>query len=171
MQSHWFLNGIAEAYERLNDYAMALKYFHKVDKIFVDVSDDQFDFHSYSMRRCVLRAYVDMIRYEDRLQDHQYYKRAALGIIRVNEKLASGLVSVPHAITLPVTKVEKIDGVETDKAVVVVDADPQGLGYLALDHCKEVIRFSMVLSMYSPYLIESWVARCKAYTDKGTNMT
>ncbi len=45
--------------------------------------EDQFDFHSFSLRKGVMRTYVEMVRWEDRLREHPFYTRAALDAARV----------------------------------------------------------------------------------------
>lgn len=47
--------------------AQALKRLLAVEKHFGDFVEDQFDFHSYCVRKMTLRAYVQMLRMEDRL--------------------------------------------------------------------------------------------------------
>jgi peptide alpha-N-acetyltransferase len=50
---------------------------------FEDFNEDQFDFHAYCIRKVTLRAYVDVLRFEDELLGEDYYGRAASGIIRI----------------------------------------------------------------------------------------
>lgn len=52
-----------------------------VEKHFEDFHEDQFDFHSYCIRKVTLRAYVDVLRWEDHLWSQKVYGRAAEGII------------------------------------------------------------------------------------------
>ena len=52
-------------------------------KHFSDYSEDQFDFHAYCLRKVTLRAYVDVLRFEDRLYGEDYYFQAAEGIIGI----------------------------------------------------------------------------------------
>jgi NMDA receptor-regulated protein 1 len=54
-----------------------------VIKHFEDFHEDQFDFHSYCVRKVTLRAYTDVLRYEDRLWGEPYYGRAAEGTIGI----------------------------------------------------------------------------------------
>jgi N-alpha-acetyltransferase 15/16, NatA auxiliary subunit len=49
--------------------------------------EDQFDFHSFSLRKGQIRAYVDMIRWEDNLREHPFYTHAALSAIDLYLKL------------------------------------------------------------------------------------
>jgi tetratricopeptide (TPR) repeat protein len=89
MQCVWFLTEDAEAYARKGDIGLALKRLHSVANIFDVWQEDQFDFHSFSLRKGHIRAYVDMIRWEDHVRDHPFYARAALGAIGIYLKMAN----------------------------------------------------------------------------------
>ena len=52
-------------------------------KHFDDFHEDQFDFHAYCVRKVTLRAYTEVLRFEDRLWGEDYYFRAARGIIGI----------------------------------------------------------------------------------------
>lgn len=83
MQCTWFITEDGEAYLRQGRISLALKRFRTVYDIFETWTDDQFDFHTFSLRKGMVRAYVDMIRWEDRLREHPFYTRAALSAIRI----------------------------------------------------------------------------------------
>lgn len=87
MQSVWYLTEDGEASARLGNAGLALKRFHAVYNIFDIWQEDQFDFHSFSLRKGMIRAYIDMVRWEDRLRDHPFYTRAALDAIKVYLRL------------------------------------------------------------------------------------
>jgi hypothetical protein len=53
----------------------ALKRFAAVVKHFGDISEDQFDFHTYCIRKMTLRAYVAMLALEDCLYSHKFFGR------------------------------------------------------------------------------------------------
>ena len=53
----------------------ALKVLLAVTKHFADFEEDQFDFHSYCVRKMTLRAYVAMLRMEDTLHANIFYSR------------------------------------------------------------------------------------------------
>lgn len=40
-------------------------------------AEDQFDFHSYCVRKLTLRAYIGLLRMEDRLHNHPFYIRVS----------------------------------------------------------------------------------------------
>ena len=96
MQCVWFLTEDGESYLRQGKYNLALKRFTTVQNIFETWYDDQFDFHSFSLRKGMVRAYVDMIRWEDKLREHPFFTRAALSAIKIycllhdQPKLADG---------------------------------------------------------------------------------
>ncbi|KAJ5899053.1 NMDA receptor-regulated protein 1 [Penicillium taxi] len=82
MQCVWYLTEDGEAYLRQKKLGLALKRFHGVYNIFETWQEDQFDFHSFSLRKGMIRAYVDMIRWEDRLREHPFYTRVAISAVK-----------------------------------------------------------------------------------------
>lgn len=50
---------------------------------FTEIIEDQFDFHTYCMRKMTLRAYVSLLRLEDKLRSHNFYFKAAKMAIQV----------------------------------------------------------------------------------------
>lgn len=87
MQCMWFELGAAESHLRRGQLPQALKKFTAVDRHFADMIEDQFDFHSYCLRKVTLRAYVRLLRFEDRIRRHPFYSRAAIGLSRCFLKL------------------------------------------------------------------------------------
>jgi peptide alpha-N-acetyltransferase len=88
MQCMWYLLEDGEAYLRQGDLGLALKRFTAVSDIFDIWQDDQFDFHSFSLRKGQIRAYVDMIRWEDSLRAHPFLARAAISAVKIYLRLA-----------------------------------------------------------------------------------
>ncbi|KAK8988644.1 hypothetical protein V6N11_030027 [Hibiscus sabdariffa] len=82
MQCMWYELASGESYLRQGDLGRALKKFLAVEKHYADITEDQFDFHSYCLRKMTLRAYVDMLKFQDRLHSHVYFHKAAAGAIR-----------------------------------------------------------------------------------------
>lgn len=83
MQCLWYLTEDGEAYARQGNLGMALKRFHSILQIFEVWQEDQYDFHTFSLRKGQARAYIEMIRWEDRLREHTFFSRAALAAIKV----------------------------------------------------------------------------------------
>ena len=84
MQCLWYEYECGQAHERvgLDDLGKALRQYKSICKHFDDIHEDQFDFHSYCMRKMTLRAYMDMLRFEDGLYAHEYYAKGAWGAVR-----------------------------------------------------------------------------------------
>lgn len=71
----------------------SLNDFFSLSKHFTEIIEDQFDFHTYCMRKMTLRAYVDLLRLEDVLRSHRFYARAASIAISVYLRLHEKPVS------------------------------------------------------------------------------
>lgn len=82
MQCIWYELEAAESHLRCGQLAAALKKFMAVERHFADMIEDQFDFHTYCLRKVTLRSYVRMLRMEDSLRSHAYFERAATGAAR-----------------------------------------------------------------------------------------
>ena len=50
---------------------------------FVEIIEDQFDFHTYCMRKMTLKSYVGLLRLEDVLRSHPFYFSAARCAVEV----------------------------------------------------------------------------------------
>ena len=88
MQCMWFLTEDGRAYARQGNTGLALKRFHQIANIFDVWQEDQFDFHGFSLRKGLIRAYIDMVRWEDHVFDHPFYTRAALDAIGIYLNMA-----------------------------------------------------------------------------------
>jgi N-alpha-acetyltransferase 15/16, NatA auxiliary subunit len=82
MQCMWYITEDGESYLRQLKLGLSLKRFAAIYEIFDVWQEDQFDFHSFSLRKGQIRAYIDMIRWEDRLREHPFYSRAAISAVR-----------------------------------------------------------------------------------------
>ncbi|CAL8264380.1 unnamed protein product [Lota lota] len=83
MQCMWFQTECALAYKSMNKFGEALKKCHEIERHFVEITDDQFDFHTYCMRKMTLRSYVDLLKLEDLLRQHPFYYKAARSAIQI----------------------------------------------------------------------------------------
>ncbi|KAJ1450189.1 NMDA receptor-regulated protein 1-domain-containing protein [Pelagophyceae sp. CCMP2097] len=91
MQATWYDLEIAAAYARRDAVpgapevggnaayhpGRALKKYLAVESHFSDFLEDQFDFHTYCVRKMTLRAYVSLLRFEDHIHGHAVYCEAA----------------------------------------------------------------------------------------------
>lgn len=79
MQHMWYELAYAEAQLAAGALPPALKKYMAVQAHFGDIGEDQFDFHSYCLRKMTLRAYIAMLRLEDHLLDHPFFLRVRGG--------------------------------------------------------------------------------------------
>lgn len=112
MQCMWYLIEDGEAYLRQKKYGLALKRFTAIADIFDVWHEDQFDFHSFSLRKGQIRAYIDMVRWEDHLRDHPFFTRAAVQAIKLYLKLADN----PQLAKEGQIDLENLDPTERKKA-------------------------------------------------------
>lgn len=76
-------NEIAEAVDQADIYrGLALKRYLAIIKVFKTFMLDQFDFHSYCMRRGTPRDYIDTIKWEDKIHSTPIYVRAVKGLTK-----------------------------------------------------------------------------------------
>lgn len=66
-----------KAYKQRIYFLSLLSLSRHLHQHFVEITDDQFDFHTYCMRKMTLRSYVDLLKLEDVLRQHPFYYKAA----------------------------------------------------------------------------------------------
>ena len=128
MQCMWYITEDGESYFRQGELGLALKRFTAIYNIFDVWQEDQFDFHSFSLRKGQIRAYVDMVRWEDHLREHPFYSRAAVPAVKAyialydNPQLAHGpLTNGMHS----AVDLEKMDSNERKKVMKKAKRDQQ----------------------------------------------
>ena len=82
MQCMWFELEAGNAHYRLGNYGKSLKKLVAIDTHFKDIVEDQFDFHTYCLRKMTMRSYIKLLRLEDEVYDHSYYRNATMEIIK-----------------------------------------------------------------------------------------
>mmetsp|Transcript_10321 Transcript_10321/g.26713 ORF Transcript_10321/g.26713 Transcript_10321/m.26713 type:complete len:936 (+) Transcript_10321:91-2898(+) len=83
MQCMWYESHVGRSYVRQKKYGRALKKFGETFKHFGDIAEDQFDFHNYCLRKTTLKAYVGMLRMQEKLYSHKFFRRAAKDAIKI----------------------------------------------------------------------------------------
>jgi peptide alpha-N-acetyltransferase len=87
MQCMWYITEDGESNLRQEKLSVALKRFKAIFDIFEVWEEDQFDFHQFSIRKGQIRAYIEMMHWEDRLREHPFYARAAMSAIGIYIRL------------------------------------------------------------------------------------
>jgi len=83
MQCLWLLCEEGDSYAKLEQWGMALKRYDQVFKVYTEIDEDQYDFHSYCVRKSTLRGYLDMVRFADAMRSSSRYRQAAKGAIEI----------------------------------------------------------------------------------------
>ncbi|GAA5995509.1 peptide alpha-N-acetyltransferase complex A subunit NAT1 [Rhodotorula paludigena] len=83
MQCLWFIHEEGDAYAANEDWGRALRRYHQMLDIFEDIEHDQYDFHSYCMRKQTVKAYIELLRFEDKLHRHPRFAAAAKSAISI----------------------------------------------------------------------------------------
>ncbi|GJX51834.1 N-alpha-acetyltransferase 15, NatA auxiliary subunit [Tanacetum coccineum] len=69
MQFMWYELASGDGYVCQGELGRTLKNFLAVEKHYADITEDQFDFHSYCLRKMTLRSYIEMLRCYIKLYD------------------------------------------------------------------------------------------------------
>ncbi|CAI5716583.1 unnamed protein product [Peronospora effusa] len=88
MQCMWYEIECGKSQLRQQKYGLALKRFFAVEKHFNDFVEDQFDFHTYCIRKMTLRSYIQLLRLCDTIYGHPFFVEAANGAIACYKALA-----------------------------------------------------------------------------------
>ncbi|BEI81931.1 hypothetical protein CcaverHIS002_0210910 [Cutaneotrichosporon cavernicola] len=88
MQCLWFLQEEGSAHTRNGALGFALKRYQALVAVFQEYEDDQYDFHSYCMRRMTFSYYLSLLEYEDQLRVHPAFLRTALAAIDIYVRIA-----------------------------------------------------------------------------------
>mmetsp|Transcript_3402 Transcript_3402/g.7962 ORF Transcript_3402/g.7962 Transcript_3402/m.7962 type:complete len:877 (-) Transcript_3402:254-2884(-) len=83
MQAMWYELACGLCHFKKKNYAEALTKLLSVGKHFEDIQEDQFDFHTWCLRKTTLRAYVGMLRYQEEICGHKFFTRAAHAVVNV----------------------------------------------------------------------------------------
>ena len=82
MQCNWFELEAGETFGRLKMWGPALKKFYSVQKHFVDYVEDMFEFHSFCVRKSMLRVHSDAVAMQNTVYTHPFYQRSARGALK-----------------------------------------------------------------------------------------
>ncbi|KAJ1729757.1 hypothetical protein LPJ72_004806 [Coemansia sp. Benny D160-2] len=159
-QTIWYMRERGHAFRRLGDIGRALKHFHQVLDSFRTFHNDQYDFHTYSIRKFTARAYVDILEWEDRVFEHPMYVDSAVSAIEcyveLHDRKAAGAPFEPIAVDEPKKPLTRNGtsksgqhnlsaGVGETKPAAV-DADPNGAAFVnAPSHLDSALAFVEVL--------------------------
>ncbi|KAK4688996.1 N-alpha-acetyltransferase 15/16, NatA auxiliary subunit, partial [Tremellales sp. Uapishka_1] len=194
MQCLWFLHEEGDAYRRSGNLGMALKRYQATAtvscpfalvagdelttvQVFQDYEDDQYDFHTYCLRRMTLSAYVALMRYEDQLRSHPAYFKASLSAIEIYLRLADDPSITEEKLTAEeeaerkkaAKKAQKAESKAKKAALTAAegkkdeaplpDEDPHGQKLLKTETpLEDALRLWKPLERLASARIETWIA-------------
>ncbi|OAV89307.1 hypothetical protein PTTG_28744 [Puccinia triticina 1-1 BBBD Race 1] len=92
MQAAWYVIAEAEVALRVSDWALGLKRLHQVYEIFRQWEEDQYDFHTYCIRKNTFQTYQDLLKFEDTLYADPVYYKAVSKAVGIYLKLHDRMV-------------------------------------------------------------------------------
>lgn len=195
MQCMWYMTEDGQSHARQGHVGLALKRFHTVFQFFEVWQEDQFDFHTFSLRKGLIRAYVDMIRWEDHLRDHPFFTNAALSAIKEyiklhNKPASNGTAEEDAAAALEKKKAAKKARKEAERlaeeekkkkeaanktvpaggeVVKKVDEDPNGEKLAETQTpLEDAMKFLTPVLKFAPKLLEGQVLGAEVFMGRGT---
>eukprot|EP00475_Leptophrys_vorax_P035353 TRINITY_DN5816_c0_g1_i4.p1 TRINITY_DN5816_c0_g1~~TRINITY_DN5816_c0_g1_i4.p1 ORF type:complete len:831 (-),score=257.18 TRINITY_DN5816_c0_g1_i4:88-2580(-) len=159
MQAMWYEWAAGKAYLQMEQYGKALKKLTAIQKHYEDMHEDQFDFHTYCLRKMTLRAYVDCLRFEDTIRDHKFFRRASKTVVEIYLKLEDN----KNLLLPPDESPKKV--VQSGKKE---DLDPEGNTFLrTTDPLAEAVKHIKLMEMYCPKYIFAQSLAVEVYSRKG----
>jgi peptide alpha-N-acetyltransferase len=81
LQVMWYETNKGMAHLKLGHLGQAIKEFVNIADHFTQISHDQLDFHNYAVRKLTFRTYLSMLKWQDGLRDHPFFRVAAKGAV------------------------------------------------------------------------------------------
>lgn len=82
LQYLWYEYEVGHFNLKAKKYGPAFRQFKFIEKHFEEFYEDQFDFHTYCLRKYQLRAYIDMVRQQDKVYDNDWYVKATIDMVK-----------------------------------------------------------------------------------------
>jgi hypothetical protein len=83
MQAVWYLIEMADRQFKDGNIISAACFYRKIELVFLELNDDQLDFHGYALRRMSFIEYMEFLRYLDgELRTSEILKRSLIGLCR-----------------------------------------------------------------------------------------
>lgn len=120
----WYEYEVGRASWSQGRHAQGLRHFNMIEKHFSDIIDDQFDFHSFALRKYSIRGYIEMVDFQEQVYRNINFLRAAAQAIPKFIRIAG------HPLPDPKRKKKK-KAAETAKDKARENVDYYGTAYLA----------------------------------------
>ena len=86
LQNQWYIIEAGKSFLKQRKFAPGLKHLQFIDKQFKDMEANQYDFHTYCIRKWTLKEYVEYIEFNDNIyKDKKYMEAAAYAMAYLTE--------------------------------------------------------------------------------------
>eukprot|EP00828_Plagiopyla_frontata_P003569 TRINITY_DN11116_c0_g1_i2.p1 TRINITY_DN11116_c0_g1~~TRINITY_DN11116_c0_g1_i2.p1 ORF type:complete len:340 (-),score=96.54 TRINITY_DN11116_c0_g1_i2:77-1096(-) len=82
LQTMWYENQLGIAHLRKKEWGPAFRQFKFIEKHFLEIQEDQYDFHTYCLRKYTLREYIQLIKYVDNVYNNKQFIICATNMIK-----------------------------------------------------------------------------------------
>ena len=196
IQSIWYAQETGDSYRRTQNGKMALKKYYAVESFFDQFIEDQFDFHSFAIRKSTLRSYLDAMENLDSILSHPSYQAAAQGAVKVLlDRIDNPVVSVDE-VTVDMSKLSASEKkkekarqrklknkLEAEKAAkeeeakkdaikshIPVDEDPNGDKIWEKDPMEEAVRWATRMVQHKSQSADSYDLVCEVFARSGDHL-
>ena len=73
LQTQWYIIDVAKSFLKQRNFEAGLKHLDFVQKHFIEFQANEFDFHTYCIRKWTLREYTELIEFNDNVYDNKKY--------------------------------------------------------------------------------------------------
>lgn len=77
LQTQWYIIEAGKAFLQMKDYNAGLRHLNFIEKQFQDMEANQYDFHTYCVRKWTLKEYIEFIAFNDNIYCDKKYAEAA----------------------------------------------------------------------------------------------
>lgn len=77
LQNQWYIIEAGKSFLKLKNFPAGLRHLNFVQKQFQDIEANQYDFHSYCIRKWTLKEYIEYINFNDNIYKDKKYVEAA----------------------------------------------------------------------------------------------
>lgn len=86
LQNQWYIIEAGKSFLKQRKFAPGLKHLQFIDKQLRDMEANQYDFHTYCIRKWTLKEYVEYIEFNDNIyKDKKYMEAAAYAMAYLTE--------------------------------------------------------------------------------------
>ena len=86
LQNQWYIIDAGKSFLKMHNHEAGSKHFNIINKQFLDMLANQYDFHTYCVRKWTLKEYVELISFNDNIyQDKKYVEAAAYAMQDIPE--------------------------------------------------------------------------------------